>query len=196
MIPLLGAIGVGGLICLLFLARPRSCSGFEGHMDSYAWLLIACSRPVSAWLTFQVPGTATDEYIDGSPLDRNVLIFLLVLALYVLSKRTRQVRAIIVANPQIVLYFSYCLISLLWSDYPFVVFKRWIRSLGDVSMMLVIITERDWVDALKWVLTRLSFILVPLSILFIRFYPALGRAYSRGGSRCGPASGPTKMLLA
>jgi exopolysaccharide production protein ExoQ len=109
------------------------------------------------------------------------LTALLVLALFVLYKRIRRVRTIIAANPQIVIFFSYCLISLLWSDYPFVVFKRWNRSVGDIAMVLVIVTERDWVNALKRILVRLAFVLIPLSILFIRFYPSLGRFYSRGG---------------
>jgi O-antigen ligase len=71
---------------------------------------------------------------------------------------------------------------LLWSDYPFVVFKRWLRSVGDVAIMAVIMTEPNWPDALKLVLTRIGYVLLPLSVLFIRFYPSLGRAYSIGGA--------------
>ena len=181
MVPLIGAAGVVVLISLLFRLFRSDAKVSKAIWIPYAWLLISCSRPVSAWLSFQAPGNATDAYIDGSPLDRNVLTALLVLALFVLYKRIRQVRTIIAANPQIVVFFSYCLISLLWSDYPFVVFKRWNRSVGDIAMVLVIVTERDWVNALKRILVRLAFVLIPLSILFIRFYPSLGRFYSRGG---------------
>lgn len=182
MIPLLGAIGVGLLICVFFRLDRDNAQVSKAIWVPYVWLLIACSRPVGSWITLSMPGTATDQYIDGSPLDRNVLTLLLILALFALSKRTRQVRAILGANPAVVIYFIYCLISLLWSDYPFVVFKRWIRSVGDVAMVLVIITEPNWTDALKRILTRIGFVLIPLSILFIRVYPALGRAYSRGGA--------------
>jgi exopolysaccharide production protein ExoQ len=179
--PLLGAIIVGIVICALFWLDRDDAQVSKAIWVPYAWLLIASSRPVSSWLTGSMPGSATDVYIDGSPLDRNLLIILLLLCLFALSKRTRQVRTIVAANPLIVIFFIYCLISLFWSDYPFVVFKRWIRSVGDVVVILVIITERDWVDALKWLLARVGFVLIPLSILFIRFYPSLGRAYSRGG---------------
>jgi O-antigen ligase len=182
MIPLLGAIGVGAVIGLLFWLDQDDTQVSKAIWVPYMWLLIASSRPITSWLTLSVPGTATDEYIDGSPLDRNVLTFLLILALFALSKRTRQVRAILAANPMIVIYFVYCLISLLWADYPFVVFKRWIRSVGDIVIIVVILTERNWVAALKRVLMRVGFLLIPLSILFIRFYPALGRGYSRGGA--------------
>jgi len=180
--PLLGAIAVGILVCVLFWLDRDDARVSMAIWIPYAWLLIASSRPIGSWLTLSVPGSATDEYIDGSPLDRNVLTFLLILALFSLFKRTRQVRTILRANPALVIFFIYCLISLLWADYPFVVFKRWIRSVGDIVMILVIITERNWVAAFKRVLTRVGFILIPLSILFIRFFPSLGRAYSRGGA--------------
>ena len=45
-------------------------------------------------------------------------------------------------------------------------------------MVMVILTDTDWPGAFKWVYTRLACILVPLSILFFRWYPALGRSYN------------------
>jgi O-antigen ligase len=110
------------------------------------------------------------------------LTLLLISGVFVLSKRKQQVRAILGANSLILVFFIYCLVSLLWADYPFVVFKRWFRAVGDVVMILVIITEPNWEDALKWLLTRVGLVLIPLSILLIRFYPSLGRYYSRGGA--------------
>jgi len=178
---MISTIGVGILICILFWLDRDNVPVSRAIWVSFAWFLIASSRPISAWITFSMPGTATDAYIDGSPLDRNILTMFLLLGLWALSKRTRQVKAIVAANPALVIYFIFCLISLLWSDYPFVVFKRWIRSLADVVVVLIIITERNWVAALNRVLSGVGFILIPLSILFIRVYPALGRAYSRGG---------------
>jgi len=188
-------IGVVVLICALFWLDRDAVRVSKAIWVSYAWLLIASSRPISAWLTFSMPGTATDAYIDGSPLDRNVLTFFLLLGLFALSKRAQQVRTILAANPALVIYFIYCLISLLWSDYPFVVFKRWIRSVADVVVILIIITERNWVDALKRVLTRVGFLLIPLSILFIRVYPSLGRAYSIGGAPSWTGVGTDKNAL-
>jgi O-antigen ligase len=146
----------------------------------FAWLLIESSRPISGWLSAPV-GDVADTYIDGSPLDRNVLTLLLLLAAFVLSKRMYNVRGFLALNTPMVVYFAYCLLSLLWSDYPFVVFKRWIRSVADVMMVLIILSESDWVAALSRVLTTLTYILIPTSILFIRFFPSLGRFYSRGG---------------
>ena len=148
----------------------------------FIWLFIESSRPVSAWIHLNVPGNITNEYIDGSPLDRNILTVLLAIGLVFLSRRLKRVGAILASNPAIILYFSFCFVSLIWADYPFVVFKRWIRSVGDVVMLLILITEQDRLSAFKRIFTRVGYLVIPLSILLIRFYPALGRFYSRGGS--------------
>jgi exopolysaccharide production protein ExoQ len=190
----LGAIGVGVIICALFWLDRDDARVSNAIWVPYLWLLIASSRPIGSWL-FGAPGYATDAYIDGSPLDRTVLTLVLMVGLFALSKRTRQVRTILRANPLILTFFIYCLISLLWADYPFVVFKRWIRSVGDVMVIMLIITETNWVDALKRVLTRVGFLLIPLSILFIRFYPSLGRSYSRGGGSEWTGVGTDKNAL-
>ena len=83
--------------------------------------------------------------------------------------------------------------SIGWSDYPDVAFKRWIKSLGDFVMVLIILTDRDRYAAIKRALTWTAFLLMPLSVLFIKFYPDLGRGYHRGpGRRTIQASRPTR----
>jgi O-antigen ligase len=59
-----------------------------------------------------------------------------------------------------------------------VAFKRWIKELGDVVMVLVVVTDPAPTTALKRLFVRSGFVLIPLSILLIRYYPSLGRGYS------------------
>ena len=47
-------------------------------------------------------------------------------------------------------------------------------------MALVLLTEVNPYEALGSVLRRMSYLLIPLSLLFMRFYPELGRAYHMG----------------
>ena len=141
MTPIIGAIGVAIVTVVLFRFDRPGARLSKALWVPFAWLLIASSRPISAWIYLGVAGNTTNEYIDRSPLDRNILTFLLILGLLALATRSRQVPGIIAANPVIILFFLYCLISLLWADYPFVAFKRWIRGVGDVVMVLVIITR-------------------------------------------------------
>lgn len=142
------------------------------------WLMIACSRPVSNWMSFGSPVSVSDQYIEGSPLDRNILTLLLVLAFWVLTNRKRQVGQLIRRNVPLFLFLGYCGISTLWADYPFVALKRWIRALADVAMVFVILTERYPSPSLKRIITWMGGFLIPLSILFTRFFPSLGRSYS------------------
>lgn len=145
------------------------------------WLFICSSRNVSEWLHYSGDAGA-NRYLEGNPLDRVILTGLLLVAVLVLIRRGARVLALLKANLPILLYFLYCGISFLWSDYPDVSFKRWFRALGDVVMILVVLSDTDWYGALKRFLTRVGFLVIPLSVLFIRYFPELGRTYSRGGA--------------
>jgi O-antigen ligase len=79
------------------------------------------------------------------------------------------------------LFFLYCGLSVIWSDFPGVAFKRWFRASGDVLMVLIVLSDPHWVTAVRRVISRVAFVTIPLSILFIRYFPELGRVYTRGG---------------
>lgn len=141
------------------------------------WIMIAGSRNVSEWLQMQGPSDGGNQYLEGSPIDRNVLAACEVIALVALMSGGRRAGKLLRENTPILMYFAYCGMSVLWADYPFVGIKRWIRAVGDVLMVLVVLTDPNWVAAFKRFLARAGFVLLPLSILFIRYYPDLGRAY-------------------
>lgn len=146
------------------------------------WLFLGSSRNLSEWLQRTGPRSAPDVYLEGSPLDRALLSTILALGVIVLLGRKKRVATLLRSNMPILLYFGYCAISALWSDYPDVSFKRWFRAAGDVVMVLVVLSDRDWLMALRRLLSRLGYLLIPLSVLLIRYYPALGRIYSKDGS--------------
>src|SRR5262249_28305683 len=56
---------------------------------------------------------------------------------------------------------------------------RWFKGIGDLVMVLVVLTDRDRDAAIERLLTRCGFILIPLSVLFIKYYPDVGRSYNR-----------------
>ena len=74
-------------------------------------------------------------------------------------------------------FLLYCFAATLWSDYPFVAFKHWIKVLGHPVMALIIFTEPHPGEALARLMKRCSYILVPFSILAIKYYPDIGRRY-------------------
>jgi O-antigen ligase len=75
------------------------------------------------------------------------------------------------------LFLAFCLISVLWSDFPFVALKRWIKGIGSMVMVLVILTDPQPLEATKRFFARAAFILLPLSALLILLEPGLGTEY-------------------
>jgi O-antigen ligase len=75
--------------------------------------------------------------------------------------------------------FLFAGLSILWSDFPGVSFKRWIKAIGNPIMVLVVLTDHSPIEALKTLLRRFAYVLVPLSIVLIKYFPELGRTYHR-----------------
>ena len=132
---------------------------------------------MSLWLQ-STPSNSLDQSLEGSPLDRNVYLGLLVAGLVVVLGRRRAVGRVLGANPAILVFLFYCAISILWSDYPDVAFKRWIKLVSDLTMVAIVLTDPDPSGAIKKLLARVGFILIPLSILLIKYYPYMARYYS------------------
>jgi exopolysaccharide production protein ExoQ len=140
------------------------------------WLLIIESRAVSQWLGlfgFSVSGSLE----AGSPVDAVVYFALIVAGVCVLIKRRICLGEIVQNNRLLVAFLAYCFVSILWSDDPFVSFKRWIKILGHPVMVLVLFTEPDPEEAFIRLMKRCAYVLVPVSILFIKYFPQWGRAF-------------------
>jgi O-antigen ligase len=146
------------------------------------WFAICGSRNVSEWLVTGQARVLEGAYLEGSPLDRTVLAMLMALALGALSVRRERTVAALRANPTIALFVLYCGISLFWSDFPGVGVRRLFRMIGDILMLLVVLTEAEPLVGLRHVLKRVVFVLVPASILLMRYFPDLGRAYGQDGT--------------
>src|ERR1700720_2812993 len=127
-----------GVLGLFVLDRDLTVRTSKALWIPVIWVLIAGSRPVSAWLGFGPTVTMqnADQYLDGSPLDRYVFSALLLAGLIILFGRRVQLRRLLQRNPAIILFFTYCAISVLWSDYSAVSFKRWVKAVSDLVMVL------------------------------------------------------------
>jgi exopolysaccharide production protein ExoQ len=167
------AFGIAGLF---YLDRDKSVRTSKALWLPVIWLWIVSSRAVSVWLNIS-PASDVDVQMDGSPLDRAVFALLLVGGLIVLIHRGRKTSAALKASWPILAYFCFCLASVIWSDFPDVAIKRWVKAIGDLVMVLIIATDGNPIGALKRFLARTGFILLPASVLLIKYYPALGRGY-------------------
>jgi exopolysaccharide production protein ExoQ len=166
-----------GIFLLFWLDRDGAPEVSHALWIPFAWMFLAGSRMVTEWLNPGAEPESTDVLYDGSPLDRFVITALLLVGLAVLLRRGPRVNAILRANWPILLFFAFAAFSVAWSDFPEVAIKRWIKACGNVVMVLVVLTEANPSAAVKRLFARLAFVLLPLSMLLIRYYPSLGRGY-------------------
>jgi O-antigen ligase len=145
------------------------------------WMLIMGSRPMSMWLGVQQ--NVQNFQLEGSPFDRSLSLVLIGTALLVLIKRRVNLGGLISDNKWLFIFLLYLGISVLWADYPFVAFKRWIQYVANIIIVLVILSENKPIEAVRAVFLRFGFILVPLSVLLIKYFPQLGCYYDPWGWR-------------
>jgi exopolysaccharide production protein ExoQ len=177
-----------GVACLFYLDRDKTARTSKALWLPVIWLWIIGSRPVSDWLSiwFGWGQTGTpqglDAQLDGSPVDAVVFMALAGAAVAVLFMRWRPTLSLLKSSLPVLLYFCYCAASCLWSPFPDVTFKRWVKDVGDLAMVLVIATDPQPLAALRRIFTRVGFILLPASMLLIRYSP-LGQSYDPSGGQ-------------
>jgi exopolysaccharide production protein ExoQ len=160
------------LICFLFIFSlfwidlKKSQTGSRALWIPFIWMFLAGSRYISQWLNLGSSIETGDAYLEGSPVDRAIFLVLILAGIMVLARRRLQWSKLLTNNWGVWLFFIFGAISIGWSDYPDVSFKRLIKTLGTVCMALVILTEERPYEAIGIVLRRLAFILLPLSVLF------------------------------
>jgi len=174
------AVGIAGLF---WLDRDGSARPSKALWLPIIWLSEAGSRSLAVWLDMGAPPEIPGQIPESSPLDQIFASTLMLLGAIVLIRRNRLVMRVLKASWPIVLYFSFCLISLLWSDYPVWGFKRWVRALGDLIMVLIVATDAQPIAALRRLFSRVGFVLLPASVLLINYYPVLGQGFDAFGTR-------------
>jgi O-antigen ligase len=140
-------------------------------------MFLSGSRTADQWLNLGPLVQSVDGLSQGSLFDTIVWQVLIIAGMVILWQRRLNWVEVLKKNPWVWLFFIYGLVSIIWSDDPFVSFKRVIKALGNVIMAMVILSETRPFEAIGVILRRLAFVLLPLSILFIKYYPHLGRTY-------------------
>lgn len=139
------------------------------------WVGILASRPVSLWLG---TGGGVDT-LEGSPLDRAFYFGMIVTSLAVLAYRRMAWMPFLARNWPIVLFYGYLLVTVLWANSSLVSLKRWTKEVGNIAVVLVILTEVNPLEAIRAVFVRCAYVLIPLSVILIRYFPEIGRRYSQ-----------------
>lgn len=173
--PSLAALLTILFILFLFFLDSRNQREVNGALWlPVLWMAITGSRFISQWINLGKGLSAADE---GSLVDVIYFLTLILAGMFVLARRRVVISEILRNNRWLTAFFIYCFISIAWSDFPFIAFKRYIKVLGHPIMALIIITDPDPVKALRTVMKRCAYLMMPMSVLFIKYYPQYGRGF-------------------
>lgn len=154
-------------------------NGFSGAVwIPTLWVGLLASRPLSTWLGFEGIRMDVESATAGSTVDMLGYLILIAAAIVVLTRRQLNWGEILQRNWPIFLFYGFFLLSVTWANHPFVSFKRWFKEFGNILIALVILTEIDPQQAFRAVFVRCGYVLIPLSVIFIRYFPDLGRRYN------------------
>lgn len=150
----------------------------------FLWYLVCASRPIGFWLnlwglpSFGGYGGAT----EGNPTDRVFYAGLTAIGWIILLTRPINWSNFFKNNGLFVAFMAFLLMSVFWSDFISVSFKRYIKLIGSVTMVLVVLTDRNPLNAVTTIIRWTAYIHLPFSILFIKYYRHLGVSWSWDGS--------------
>ena len=142
------------------------------------WIFITASRLPAQWLAGGTTRAQSQVFEEGNPIDRIFFIALILLSIAILVSRSFKWGEFFARNKFLMAFVAFGLLSVLWSDFPLVAFKRWYRDLGNYLVIMVVLSDPRPAEAVRTVLRRLCYLVIPLSIVLIKYFPLLGRQYS------------------
>ena len=133
----------------------------------------------SLFLVFVIFGTSypyreisgVEDIVIVNP--RNQIIFgsLYFLALICLLPKSRLVLSFIKNEKFLSLFILWSLLSVFWSDYPVVSFKRWAQLIGNIIVLLAAIVHFSSVDDALRYFKLIFYVFMPLNLLAVLFIP-------------------------
>ena len=139
------------------------------------WFAIQGSRQVSYWFADSGGGA------EGHPINTLTYGLLIASAVVVLFSRRISWGSVVGNNKSLFLIYAFFALGAFLSESPLLSLKRLFKDFGCVLMALVFLTQTDPASAIRTVFVRLSYLIFPLSVVFIKYFPEIGRGASRAG---------------
>ena len=177
-------LGISFVLGAFYLQPPRPAKVSKALFWPSLWYLVVASRPFGVWMYtwgVPIPGGSSDA-MEGSSIDRYFYLTLAIIGFRVLSKRSFEWAAALRRNPWLTALLVYMAASILWSQYSFVSFKRFIKVIASIAMALVVLTEEEPFEAMLTVLRRCLYIHLPMSIICTKYFRDIGVAYDWFGT--------------
>jgi exopolysaccharide production protein ExoQ len=166
-----------GILWLLSRDAARRPDVSPAAWVALIWVTLYASRPLTSWFGDPTALTTAEAHDQGNTEEALINLVLILAAAFVLARRRLRISSVISANPWLTLVYFFWLQSVLWSDEPIITAKRLFKELGNLAMVLVILTDKNPASTMRAVCVRCAYIALPLSAVVIRYYPDYGRGY-------------------
>jgi exopolysaccharide production protein ExoQ len=146
------------------------------------WFMLSSSKSLSEWVSPHAY-SEFDMVLEaaGSPLDRTVVAVLMACALLVVLRRRDRWSHLLKPNVWLWVFIALMAVSIIWSGHRLVASRRWLKGWGTIWMALVVLSERDPLEAIGAVVRRSGYILMPLSLVLVKYFRAYGVEYTPDG---------------
>ena len=129
------------------------------------WIMRCASRGLDYWF-----GGG-----DAGRLDPILIGVLFVLAVATVVRRGFPLGAIAASNVALFSFYAYLVVSVTWVATLQDPAIKVLRPIGDLAMALIVVSQPDPRKAIMTVFRRCAILLIPMSVVLVKYYPDLGR---------------------
>ena len=141
--------------------------------------MVIASRPLSEWVAGGGPAGGTG---GSNPIDEAFYVFVAGGSLFIASKRGVRWGKFIAANIPLMAIYTYFLSSTIWSDDPIGSAKRIVKDFGLLFIIALVFSEKEPAQAIRAVFVRSAYFLLPMSLVFDRWFPRFAREFNPLGN--------------
>lgn len=144
-------------------------------------LFALLTRTPAEWLDQQSAFSNFANDRAGVLIDQLFFAFVIGASLVIGFLRHVKWSRLFAANFPLMLFYLYCLVSVLWSYSPVDSLVRVLKDFGATVLVIsLILSEKKPLEALRAVFVRCACVVIPLSALFTRF-STMGKQFARNG---------------
>ena len=169
----------------------NQASNLNARIAQFIFIVLIFAIFFGTSLPFKEKTREVEELTSTNVVNQIIYIFLFITSFVLLIPKYQQLSKIILREKFLILFVGWCLLSIGWSDYSFVSFKRLFQVITSIMVFLAVLIYNDNPRLIIQILVYLFAAYVLISILSILTIP--GAKYRAEGVWRGIA--PSKNLL-
>jgi O-antigen ligase len=180
--PLLAlCLGLGLFLFMVHRDRERRIGLSLALCVPLLWYLTGSTRPLGIWLHLWGVPLGGGEGEDAGFVDRYYYLLLTLVGLAVLARRRFNWTAALARSPWLFALLAFMALSIAWSGYPYISFKRFVKVIGASALALVVLTDPRPAAALLTLLRYTLYLHLPLSIICNKYFRHLSVQFGWDG---------------